>query len=106
MRGALRYKAEYVYTIVKCVGLGGTEDKILLGFSITESRGLLFSFMVLECWTNQYLFLLCFVTYSENTLNSITVIGTSMMSLFYQASNDWFQVLLCLLVLGENLQVG
>ena len=47
MRGALKYKTEYKYKVRKYVGLSDTEDKILLGFCITESRGLLLSFMAL-----------------------------------------------------------
>lgn len=56
MRGALKHKTEYKYKVDKCVGLISTEDKILLGFSITESRGLLLSFMALEYRTSQCLF--------------------------------------------------
>ena len=55
-RGALKYKTEYNYKVGKRVGLISTEDKILLGFSITESRGLLLSFMALEYRTSQCLF--------------------------------------------------
>lgn len=48
MRRALKNKSKMQINIVKCISLGGTEDKILLGFSIMRSRELLSPFIVLE----------------------------------------------------------